>query len=211
MLNKNKKAFSVVEVVLVLAVAGLIFIMVFFAVPTIRRRQHNTQRKDDLSRFVTAINDYSANNGGEFPMKNVRVGYGHYSTSIHIIDVKYLVQNYIDPECKFWSGSDNSFNFLIDSSDNCSEAFRAPDGAFYSISPYGGNVFSSDCNNGFDIGSICSANDFKNNYDAENEILIYRGYSCAEDEGLLRKAPSERTFALMTRLEGNSIACADND
>ena len=187
--------------------------MVFFAVPSIRRKQHNAQRKEDLGRFLTAINSYSSNNGGEFPSKKVRVGHGYYSTTIDVIDVRYLVENYIDPECKYWSGGNSSLNFLVDSRDNCSDDFRAPDNNLYSINPYGGHVYETtdDCPNGNDVGDLCLANDFRNGYALKNEILIYRGFSCGETEGTLYKAASKRTFALMMALDGGSSACVDND
>ena len=38
---KNKKGFTIIEVVLVLAIAGLIFLMVFIALPALQRSQRN--------------------------------------------------------------------------------------------------------------------------------------------------------------------------
>ena len=54
MTTKNKKGFTIIEVVLVLAIAGLIFLMVFIALPALQRSQRNTQREDDIARFLTA-------------------------------------------------------------------------------------------------------------------------------------------------------------
>ena len=42
---KNKKGFTIIEVVLVLAVAGLIFLMVFLALPALQRAQRDTTKK----------------------------------------------------------------------------------------------------------------------------------------------------------------------
>ncbi len=61
------KGFTIIEVVLVLAIAGLIFLMVFIAIPALQRNQRDTQRKDDVSRAMTAINNYSSNNRGRLP------------------------------------------------------------------------------------------------------------------------------------------------
>ena len=44
MSSKSKKGFTIIEVVLVLAIAGLIFLMVFIALPALQRTQRNTQR-----------------------------------------------------------------------------------------------------------------------------------------------------------------------
>ena len=69
MVNKNniksKKGFTIIEVVLVLAIAGLIFLMVFIALPALQRSQRNTQRRDDYSMLVTAVNSYMASNNGK--------------------------------------------------------------------------------------------------------------------------------------------------
>lgn len=62
---KNKRGFTIIEVVLVLAIAGLIFLMVFIALPALQRSQRNTQRRDDYSMLVTAVNSYMASNNGK--------------------------------------------------------------------------------------------------------------------------------------------------
>lgn len=62
---KSKKGFTIIEVVLVLAIAGLIFLMVFIALPALQRSQRNTQRRDDYSMLVTAINSYLSSNNGK--------------------------------------------------------------------------------------------------------------------------------------------------
>ncbi|MDR0397723.1 MAG: type II secretion system GspH family protein [Candidatus Nomurabacteria bacterium] len=63
----TKKGFTIIEVVLVLAIAGLIFLMVFLALPALQRSQRDTQRKNDMSRVQAAINSYQANNRGALP------------------------------------------------------------------------------------------------------------------------------------------------
>lgn len=59
---KTKKGFTIIEVVLVLAIAGLIFLMVFVALPQLRSSQRDTQRRQDMSRVVTALVQYQTNN-----------------------------------------------------------------------------------------------------------------------------------------------------
>ncbi len=50
-----------------LAIAGLIFLMVFIALPALQRSQRDTQRRDDMSRMMSQISQYSANNNGKIP------------------------------------------------------------------------------------------------------------------------------------------------
>lgn len=65
MSTKSKKGFTIIEVVLVLAIAGLIFLMVFIAWPALQRSQKDTQRRNDYSLLSTAISNYSTNNNGK--------------------------------------------------------------------------------------------------------------------------------------------------
>ena len=64
---KSKKGFTIIEVVLVLAIAGLIFLMVFIAFPALQRGQRDTQRRDDMARFASQLAQYQANNYSKVP------------------------------------------------------------------------------------------------------------------------------------------------
>ena len=63
----KQRGFTIIEVVLVLAIAGLIFLMVFIALPALQRNQRDTQRKNDLNRVVTALQNYQSNNRNKLP------------------------------------------------------------------------------------------------------------------------------------------------
>lgn len=65
--TQKTKGFTIIEVVLVLAIAGLIFLMVFIALPALQRNQRDTQRRNDLSRVQTAIQSYQTNARGALP------------------------------------------------------------------------------------------------------------------------------------------------
>ncbi len=60
--NKRKKGFTLVEVVLVLAIAGLIMVMVLIALPALQRGQRNTQRRRDLSLIVAQMDKWRIHN-----------------------------------------------------------------------------------------------------------------------------------------------------
>ena len=66
-IKKQKTGFTIIEVVLVLAIAGLIFLMVFVALPALQRSQRDTQRRDDMARFISQLTQYQANNNGNVP------------------------------------------------------------------------------------------------------------------------------------------------
>lgn len=65
--NNSKKGFTIIEVVLVLAIAGLIFLMVFIALPALQRSQRDTQRRHDLDRVQSQITSFMTNNRNQPP------------------------------------------------------------------------------------------------------------------------------------------------
>ena len=70
-----RQGFTIIEVVLVLAIAGLIFLMVFIALPALQRSQRDTQRRDDMSRVATAITQYQTNNNGKLPTDTTKTNF----------------------------------------------------------------------------------------------------------------------------------------
>ena len=75
--QKSKKGFTIIEVVLVLAIAGLIFLMVFIALPNMQRSQRDTQRRQDYAALSSNITNYITNNNGRLPS-------GTLSASVYI-------------------------------------------------------------------------------------------------------------------------------
>lgn len=63
----TKKGFTIIEVVLVLAIAGLIFLMIFIAWPALQRSQRDTGRKNDVDVVAAALGAFRGNNRGKNP------------------------------------------------------------------------------------------------------------------------------------------------
>lgn len=63
----NQKGFTIIEVLIVLAIAGLILLIVFLAVPALQRNSRNTQRKNDIGRIGGASTEFVSNNNGTLP------------------------------------------------------------------------------------------------------------------------------------------------
>jgi prepilin-type N-terminal cleavage/methylation domain-containing protein len=82
---ESEKGFTIIEVMIVLAIAGLILLIVFLAIPALQRNSRNTQRKTDVANTAGAVNEYVSNNSGKLPtsaavfqsdvMNNVKLGY----------------------------------------------------------------------------------------------------------------------------------------
>lgn len=66
-LNKDNKGFTIIEVLIVLAIAGLIMLIVFLAVPALQRNSRNTETRNEASRLLTTINEWITNNNGSMP------------------------------------------------------------------------------------------------------------------------------------------------
>jgi prepilin-type N-terminal cleavage/methylation domain-containing protein len=65
--RKSSEGFTIIEVMIVLAIAGLIMLIVFMAVPALQRNSRNTQRKNDISSLLGAVNEYASNHNGAVP------------------------------------------------------------------------------------------------------------------------------------------------
>ena len=65
----RKEGFTIIEVSLVLAIAGIILTMAFIALPALQRQSRDAQRKTDASKFITALKEYQRNNRGALPAK----------------------------------------------------------------------------------------------------------------------------------------------
>ncbi len=63
----KQKGFTIIEVVLVLAIAALIFLMVFIALPALQRNQRDAARKTELQNVVGAVTTWQSNHRGANP------------------------------------------------------------------------------------------------------------------------------------------------
>jgi prepilin-type N-terminal cleavage/methylation domain-containing protein len=71
MLNKIKKSqndgFTIIEVMIVLAIAALILVIVLLAVPALQRNSRNTALKNDAATVSGGVNEFKSNNDGAPP------------------------------------------------------------------------------------------------------------------------------------------------
>jgi prepilin-type N-terminal cleavage/methylation domain-containing protein len=74
-LLKNKKAegFTIIEVMIVLAIAGLIMVIVFIAVPQLQRNQRDNARQNTTNRVEAEMETYAGNNQGVYPTDAARL------------------------------------------------------------------------------------------------------------------------------------------
>lgn len=187
-MKTNKKGFTIIEVVLVLAIAGLIFLMVFIALPALQRSQRNTQREDDIARFLTAVNDYQTNNSGQTPFT---AGDGDAAGTVNANFVKRYIEENIGTVATTSTAKSTCAN-----GKTCPQ-FTDPDGEMYKF-VVKNNTWGE---NGTNLGLGTSV---------DHVIYVVVNAGCGTTEGTFEKGTGDRQIAMFYIEEGGAIVCNDN-
>jgi prepilin-type N-terminal cleavage/methylation domain-containing protein len=197
-IKRGKKGFTIIEVVLVLAIAGLIFLMVFIALPALQSGQRNTQREEDLGRFLTAVNDFSSNNSGRLPFYEQGVD----ADELDAERVENFIIRYIDNTCQAdmaYTGDDE-----LDADACEADQFRDPDGSIYR----------------FMAGQV--TDNMVTGWNADNQpdhiIRVVTNAMCGANERSVilgsgtggYGSSTSRQVALLMMMEGGGVACNAN-
>ncbi len=77
-----REGFTIIETLFVLAIAGIMLLLILYAIPTLNRSSKNNQRKQDATTILEAVSHYELNNSGNFPISgsNFLQGYQHQIT-----------------------------------------------------------------------------------------------------------------------------------
>lgn len=191
-MQKTHKAtgFTIIEAVLVLAVAGLIFLMVFVALPALQRSQRDSQRKQDMQSVVAAIINYQASNGGSLPGGDTTT-YWKQNTEM---DIDSCSENI---SCEFVKD-------YLNSPDATQSAFKDPDGTRYVL-----GFFMKDKN----IDSILSKGTTTgSNY--YHMIIVKKGVKCGATSSTRKyesDSDSPNAFVVLYKPEGTDAICLDNE
>lgn len=183
-----KKGFTIIEVSLVLAIGGLIFLMVFVALPSLQRSQRDSRRRDDVIQLVEEIKKYEMNNRSALP--------GSSETSSNLVSVVWSeeLQNSTGNETT-WAGFYR--DYLEDN-------FIDPSGGHYQLAVVkcGATSPDSDCTN--TLATTLEEQAFPN----DNKMVIVLQSSCYGNKTVLSSNP--RKLAVMYRLEGAGVYCYDS-
>lgn len=201
-MNKQaKKGFTIIEVVLVLAIAGLIFLMVFIALPALQRSQRNTRRRQDMARILSALNDYQANNNGQMPCQTPFDGNRCLSETKQLPN---FIERYVVGE-KLATSTRGNTAVAIDEDGNCYESFCDPDGSTYAMTAFTWNSVTE---------TYFEWQPGTYNYTtAQNrkEIMLALSAKCDEEnEGRILRTKGKSEVAIMYILEGGAVYCGDN-
>ena len=201
-MNKQaKKGFTIIEVVLVLAIAGLIFLMVFIALPALQRSQRNTRRRQDMARILSALNDYQANNNGQMPCQTPFDGNRCLSETKQLPN---FIERYVVGE-KLATSTRGNTAVALDENGNCYESFCDPDGSTYAMTAF---TWNSVTETYFEWQPGTSDYTTAQN---RKEIMLALSAKCDEEnEGRILRTKDKSEVAIMYILEGGAVYCGDN-
>ena len=215
-LTNNKKGFTIIEVVLVLAIAGLIFLMVFTALPAMQRSQRDTARRDDLARFLTQITNYQTNNRGKLPGTGVTDGSTMAKNYANFI-INYLWaggDQFTDPDGELYQIGGACVKYGNDASGkwgtaNCTGGGISAESTTVAklpeTNPLVKNVAAAD----WDGSTTPTADQILNASASNNEfshaIFIYQYAKC--DGESVTEGTGARNLAIQFKLEGGGIYC----
>lgn len=63
----ERKGFTLIEIVIVLAIAALIMVIVFLAIQGAQRARRDTQRRNAAGQMVAQMENFASNNNGDYP------------------------------------------------------------------------------------------------------------------------------------------------
>ena len=66
-MGQKQRGFTIIEVVLVLAIAGLIFLVIFVALPQLQSSRRDTQRRSDFNKLYGLLTEFAANHNNTYP------------------------------------------------------------------------------------------------------------------------------------------------
>ena len=184
----SKEGFTIIEVVLVLAIAGLIFLMVFVALPALQRSQRDTARRNDLSRVDTSLVQYQTNNSTKvknLPNEGEMTPQTSSAFPSTCDDACSFIRNYMN------SGTADNIDV---------NEFQDPDGTWYGMTIQDFDTTYT-ATGRFNYQTVAGTN-------AMNHIIyVLTGAKCDGEEAI---HDTSRHFAILYRLEGAGTYCIDD-
>lgn len=207
--QKTKSGFTIIEVVLVLAIAGLIFLMVFLALPALQRSQRDTQRRSDLARFASQVTQYQTNNRGRVPNTSLENPGTVWVTTSDNADVtkEGLDTSLTISESGDWANFLNSYMWAAN------DDFSDPGGTAYAVMDHGSITGdATKYSNGEDGISKDTNNVVTVSLDGVDSIIhVFHGAICGTTEGVVEPSTnaSVRKLAFVYKLEGAGYYCGE--
>ncbi len=204
--TQRKQGFTIIEVVLVLAIAGLIFLMVFVALPALQRSQRDTARRNDMSRVDTSLTQYITNHNSSANKLPVNNDHGSYYDA--------TAEKRVGPP---HGGYEYAEQFILQymnsgSGDTVVNEFKDPDGTLSNM------LISTSISNGssptvisgapakFKDGKTTGSWTIDTDFD-QHIIYVIPGAKCQGEDFVSAQA---NNYAILYRLEGAGTYCIDD-
>jgi len=217
--QSNKKGFTIIEVVLVLAIAGLIFLMVFVALPALQRSQRDTQRRNDMARVDTALTNYQTNNSSSSNKTNlpevttaslfnaeVNAPNGTFATGCDSSAACSFVRDYMNSGV---SGENSKANTFEDPSGEAYNLVIVPNIVLNSTALAATYSETTTSSNGTSYTAKLTNGVVSSGTEAfqAHVIFVVPGGKC---NGEKVEVSSKNDYAVLYRLEGSGVYCIDN-
>ena len=189
--DSNRGGFTIIEVALVIAIAGLIFLMVFIALPGLRTSQRDAERREDVTLFLDSVKDYQTNNRGALPGSSQSETLDKGGTVI----VKVPITG--NPADTTWAGFYKKY---------LGDRFIDPNGENYQLIAIGCNaqpdVDCADNHKNNYLRNLYNNSTFPNDY----KMYVVTQSTCSGDRPVGTSNP--RKLSVIYKLEGAGIYCA---
>jgi prepilin-type N-terminal cleavage/methylation domain-containing protein len=119
--NRKQEGFTIIEVLIVLAIAGLILLIVFLAVPALQRNARNTSSRNEAASVLGGTNEFIANNNGKSPATGASGTPGTDAEKIWA-NVKTQTLTSISVEAENGNGVPTATNAVIATTAKCGTA-----------------------------------------------------------------------------------------
>ena len=169
-----------IEVALVIAIAGLIFLMIFVAVPWLRATQRDAERREDLIYFIEEVKNFQRKNRGTLP--------GGQEGTISWSDTAN--PDTVTPTS--WAGFYRDY---------LKEDFTDPDGENYKLE-------IKDCNANV-VGKVCNEETLDGlSFPNDHKIIVTTSAVCTNDRPV--QASDIRRLAATYIMQNGGIACVSS-
>lgn len=204
-MKQKVNGFTIVEVALVLAVAGMIFAITFAVLPGLWASERDTARRDDMMNFITQLKKFqTSSNRGALPKpndENATEFQGGKSYSVLGSDAAEARSNKDKNNSNTWKGFYRDF---------FNDDFRDPNGNYYNLEVMFCTTTQGDdnkCSNSL-LGSEASGSLGKigtNESRINDTIYVVIGATCDGDTAI--KSANPRRVAALYRLEHAGQYC----
>lgn len=189
--ESNRRGFTIIEVALVIAIAGLIFLMVFVALPGLRASQKDAERREDMTTMLESLKKYQTNNRGALPMARNADGTdeANHMTETERNDYK---------DFNTWQGFYNDY---------LGDSFYDPSGEHYTLV-----IRKCGTTKTVQAGELCESlsdtiSPYTNAYPNGYRMVIVTQATCRDQNVVGTNNP--RKVAVIYRLEGSGIYCTN--